>query len=95
MVVSSKEVKLTFKDKDGVRLAGSSITVESGMSWQDIEKLLAEFIKQYTGKDERVSAAIICGQWTKPTGFPNGTHFFINWDNEWGFTSAYLFRETA
>ena len=38
MVVNSKEVKLAFKDKDGVRLAGSSITVESGMSWQDIEK---------------------------------------------------------
>jgi hypothetical protein len=93
MTTESKEIKFVFRDSDGKDLIGSSFIVDSGINWIELEKRLAEFLKGYTGKDERISAALLCNNWMTLKGFPDGMHFFINWNNEWGFVSAYLFRK--
>ena len=88
-----KIINFSLKDKNGEVLATTHLIVRKGDNWLDIEDSLAEMLEDMTGKNEKTSAAILCGQWFSLKGFPDGMHFFINYPNDWGFTSAYLFRE--
>ena len=87
-----KELKFAFKTKEGEVLKRASFHLEQGTNWLGLEAQLANMLSEVTGRDERVSAAILCNQWLDVKKFPDGMHFYINYDNEWGFTSAYLFR---
>ena len=88
----SKEIKLMFRDEDKKDLIGGSIVVEEGMNWLDIEKLVVDFLEKFTGKKDTVSAAIITNEWMTSKKFPDGTHFFINWENDWGWCHGFLYR---
>lgn len=88
-----KTINFSFKDKDGVILLNTRLVVQEGMNWLDLEEALSDMLSDATGKREDVSATILCGQWLKVKEFPNGMHFFINYINECGFASAYLFRD--
>lgn len=88
-----KTINFSFRDKDGEVLVNTHLVIRKGMNWLDLEEVLSDMLSDATGKREDVSAAILCSQWLKVKEFPNGMHFFINYNNEWGFTSVYLFRE--
>lgn len=90
--MKSKEIKLMFRDEQKEDMVGGSIIIYDGMNWLDIEKLLAEFLKKHTGKFDTVAAAIITNEWMQTKKFPDGTHFFVNWENDWGWKHGFLYR---
>lgn len=81
-----------FRDEDKKDLIGGSIEIKQGMNWLDIEKLLVEFLEKFIGKKDTVSASIISNEWMKSKVFPDGTHFFLNWENDFGWCHGYLYR---
>ena len=88
-----KEVKLVFKDENKKDLISDTILIKEGMNWLMIEKLLGEFFEKHTGKKDTVSAAIITNRWMIDKVFPDGIHFFLNWENDFGWCHAYLYRD--
>lgn len=87
-----KNVNFEFRDIDGNIYFKDSITILHGMNWLDVDKLLADMISRYTGKNETVSGNILGNEWMTQKKFPDGSHFFINYDNEFGFVSSYLYQ---
>lgn len=90
--MDTKDIRFMFRDEQGNDLKGGTFTVRSGMSWLQLEKEFAEFLKQFTGKLDTVAAAILCNNWMKEKQFPDGMHFFIDWENDFGWIHAFLFR---
>lgn len=71
------------------------IELHEDVNWLILEDLIAEMLCEVlsNGKSHcKTSASILCGQWFSDKTFPDGTHFWIKADNEWGFESGYLYR---
>lgn len=90
--MTTKEINFMFRDEKGNDLKGGTLIIRQGMNWLELEKELAKFLEQFTSKSETIAAAILCNNWMKKKEFPNGMHFFIDWDNDFSWTHGFLFR---
>ncbi len=89
-----KIIKLEFQTRDGEVIKEDDFIINEGDNWFDLEKNLATWLdKHVKSNSNKTSADIIAGEWRSSRSFPNGTHFFIMADNEFGFESGYLFRK--
>lgn len=87
----SKNVKFMFRDSDKNDLIGFDLNIPEGTTWLGMEKLFDKEVSKFTGKESNCVSPCI-DRWMQAKKFPDGTHYFINWNNVWGFTSAYLYR---
>lgn len=90
--MKTKEINFMFRTEKGEDLRGGCLTITDGMSWLDLEKELAKFLEQFTGKVETIAAAILCNNWMKKKSFPDGMHFFLDWENDFGWIHAFLYQ---
>ena len=88
---SSKEIKFMFKDSDKNDLVGFDFIIPIGTTWLEMDKLFDKEISKFTGKENNCVSPDM-DRWMKDKKFPDGTHYFINFNNDWGFISAYLYR---
>ena len=87
----SKTVKFMFRDSDKNDLVGFDLIISEGTTWLEMDKLFDKEIAKFTGKEYNCVSPDI-DKWVQDKKFPDGAHYFINWDNDWGFISAYLYR---
>lgn len=90
--MKSKQINFMFRNEKKEDLIGGSITITEGMNWLDLEKSMVDFLEKYTGKKDTVAAAILCSNWMLTKIFPDGMHFFLDWENDFGWVHAYLHR---
>lgn len=89
--MKEKIVKFMFRDVDLNDLTGFDLAIDDTMTWLDVEKSLNAVLSMFTFKENNCVAPTV-DQWMNDKRFPDGKHYFIRWNNDWGFTSAYLFR---
>lgn len=89
--MNTKDIKFSFRDKDGVVLKTFDIHIDEKTTWLNLEQMLSNNIKKFTGKDPHIENLVY--DWCMKKEFSNGTHFFIDYDNEFGFASAYLYKD--
>lgn len=90
--MKTKDINFVFRDEHGNDLKSGTFTINNGMNWLTLEKEFAEFLKQFTGKVDTIAASILCNDWMKKKRFPDGMHFFLDWDNDFGWIHAFLHR---
>jgi len=76
----SKNVKSMFRDSDHNDLVGFDLNIPEGTNWLVMEKLFDKEVSKFTGKDYNCISPDI-DRWMQDKKFPDGKHFFVNWNN--------------
>lgn len=88
---NSRTVKFVFRDSDKNDIVGFDLIIPVETTWLEMDKLFNEQLAKFSGKDDNCVSSDM-NFWMTNKEFPDGKHYFINWDNGWGFISAYLYR---